>query len=222
LCRKAVADVRDQVSRLSWPRLFHMRQDMNLRRRISELRNLADSDDWWNREIAGFALRDLIEDHFVAGMKLTNRWPYHRSARIRRAACQSLMQRKAKTTDHRLRPILKRLDVLMSDDDIYVRKCCGPYVVAYLAFTYPRIVIPWLKDQARSTDLNVCANVAKAFSQSLGARRPQDGVVILNMLATDHRRRVRQAVQSSARNISKKGELGNSIVARGLSRLLSM
>jgi hypothetical protein len=119
---------------------------MNLRRRISELRKLADSDDWWDRELAGFALHDLIEDHFVEGMKLTIHWPTHRSARIRRVACQSLMQRKAKTTDDRLRPILKRLEILMNDGDIYVRKCCGPYVVAYLAYTYPRIVIPWLKD----------------------------------------------------------------------------
>jgi hypothetical protein len=133
---------------------------MNLRGRISELRKLATSDDWWDREIAGFALRDFIEDHFVEGMKLTSRWPKHPSARIRRAACQSLMQRKPKTTDKRLPPILRRLEVLMTDDDIYVRKCCGPYVVAYLAYTYPRIVIPWLKDQTRSTDLNVRANVA--------------------------------------------------------------
>jgi hypothetical protein len=159
------------------------RPNVNLRRRISELCKLADSDDWWDREIAGFALRDLIEDHFVEGMKLTIRWPKHRSARIRGAACQSLMQRKAKTTDDRLRSILKRLEVLINDDDIYVRKCCGPYVVAYLAFTYPRIVIPWLKEQAHSSDLNVRTNVAKAFSQSLGARRPQDGVAILKMLA---------------------------------------
>jgi hypothetical protein len=194
---------------------------MNLRRRISELGKLADSDDWWDREIAGFALRDLIEDHFAEGMKLTRRWPKHRSARIRRAACQSLMQRKAKTTDERLRPILKRLDAFMKDDDIYFRKCCGPYVVAYLAYTYPRIVMPWLKDQARSTDLNVRANVAKAFSQSLGTRRPADGVAILKVLAKDQRRRVRQAVLASARNISKGGELGNSLVARKLRRLLS-
>ena len=194
---------------------------MNLRRRIAELRKLADLDDWWDREIAGFALRDLIEDHFVEGMKLTIRWPKHRSARIRRAACQSLMQRKAKTTDDRLRPILKRLEVLMNDDDIYVRKCCGPYVVAYLAYTYPRIVIPWLKQQARSTDLNVRTNVAKAFSQSLGARRPQDGVAILNVLATDRRRRVRQAVLSSARNIFKRSEAGKFLPARRLSRLLA-
>jgi 3-methyladenine DNA glycosylase AlkD len=106
---------------------------MNLRRRVSELRKLANSDDWWDREIAGFALRDLVEDHFVEGMKLTSRWPHDRSARIRRAACQSLMQRRAKTTDERLQPILQRVEVLMKDDDIYVRKCCGPYVVAYLA-----------------------------------------------------------------------------------------
>jgi hypothetical protein len=145
---------------------------MNLRRRISELRELAQSDDWWDREIAGFALRNLIENYFVEGMKLTMRWPKHRCARVRRAACQSLMHRKAKMTDGRLQPILKRLAVLMHDDDIYVRKCCGPYVVAYLAYTYPKMVIPWLKHQAHSTNLNVRTNVAKAFSQSLGARRP--------------------------------------------------
>jgi hypothetical protein len=131
------------------------------------------------------------------------------------------MQRKAKTTDDRLRPILKRLEVLMKDDDIYVRKCCGPYVVAYLAYTYPRIVIPWLKDQARSANLNVRTNVAKAFSQSLGARRPHDGIIILKLLATDHRHRVRQAVRSSAKNVFKKSGLGHSLVARKLSRLLS-
>jgi ketosteroid isomerase-like protein len=32
---------------------------LNLRRRILELRKLADSDDWWDREIAGFALRNM-------------------------------------------------------------------------------------------------------------------------------------------------------------------
>jgi hypothetical protein len=194
---------------------------MNLRRRISELRKLAVSDDWWDREIAGFALRDLMEDYFVEGMKLTKDWPKHGSARIRRAACQSLMQRKAKTTDDRLRPILRRLAVFMRDDDIYVRKCCGPYVVAYLAYTYLGIVMPWLKHQARSTDLNVRTNVAKAFSQSLGTRRPQDGLAILKVLATDRRRRVRQAVLSATRNILKRSDLGGSRAARELSRLLS-
>jgi 3-methyladenine DNA glycosylase AlkC len=195
---------------------------MNLRRRLSELRELAKSDDWWDREIAGFALRDLMEDHFAAAMALTRRWPKHRSARIRRAACQSLMQRKANTPDERLPPILKRLEISMQDDDIYVRKCCGPYVVAYLAYTYPRIVMPWLKNQARSSDLNVRANVAKAFSQSLGTRRPQDGVTILKMLDADRRLRVRQAVPAAARNITKKSELGKALVARRLWRLLDV
>ena len=166
-------------------------------------------------------MRDLMEDHFAAAMKLTRRWPKDRSARIRRAACQSLMQRKAKTPVQRLPPVLKRLEILMKDDDIYVRKCCGPYVVAYLAYTYPLIVMPWLKIQARSTDLNVRANVAKAFSQSLGTRRPEDGVAILKLLAKDPRRRVRQAALSSARNISKRSRLGGSLVSRKLSRLLS-
>jgi hypothetical protein len=132
------------------------------------------------------------------------------------------MQRKAKTTEDRLGPIPKRLEILMSDDDVYVRKCRGPYVVAYLAFTYPRLVIPWLKAQAGSSDLNVRANVAKAFSQSLGSRRPRDGVSILNTLAKDDRRRVRQAVLSSARNILRKSGRHKSALPRRLLDLLSM
>lgn len=79
-----------------------------------------------------------------------------------------------------------------------------------------------MKNQARSSDLNVRANVAKAFSQSLGTRRPQDGVTILKMLAADRRLRVRQAVPAAARNITKKSELGKALVARRLWRLLDV
>jgi hypothetical protein len=123
------------------------------------------------------------------------------------------MQRKAKTSDDRLPAILRRLEILMRDDDIYVRKCCGPFVVGYLGYTYPGVVLPWLSKQTRSSDINVRTNVAKAFSQALGGRHPKEGVAILKLLAADDNRRVIQAVRSSARNISKRSTIGQALVS---------
>jgi hypothetical protein len=96
----------------------------------------------------------------------------------------------------------------------------GPYVVAYLASTYPKLVLPWLRKQACSPNLNARANAAKAFSQSLGGRLRAAGVSILRLLARDDNRRVRQAVLASARNIARRSEAGGSLVQRRLSPLL--
>ena len=90
----------------------------NLRRQIGRLYKAANSDDWWDREVAGFALRDLTEDHFGDVMKLTKEWASDASSRIRRAACLACLQRKRKTSSDRLPIILRRLSVLMKDDDI--------------------------------------------------------------------------------------------------------
>jgi len=176
----------------------------NLNKRIQELQRGALSDDWSRREEAGFSLRDLMEEHFDEVMRLTESWVKHPSERVRRAACLACMQRKAFTDSQRVRKVLHRLTTLMKDDSLYVRKCCGPFVVGYLGYTYPSLTIPWLKKQARIRDLNARANVAKAFSQALGGRHPWEGLEILAILAIDDRSRVRQAVSASARNIVRR------------------
>jgi hypothetical protein len=91
----------------------------------------------------------------------------------------------------------------MHDDDAYVRKCCGPFVVGYLGYTYPTVTLPWLERMANALDLNVRANVAKAFSQALGRRRSREGLEILNRLAEDDRNRVASATGASVRNIAR-------------------
>lgn len=168
---------------------------------VHRLYALAQSDDWSMREEAGFSLRNLIEQHFEQGMALSEAWPADASNFVRRAACLACMQRKAWTDEGRLARVLDRLTGLMADDDLYVRKCCGPFVVGYLGYTYPRISLPWLATMARSEDLNVRANVAKAFSQALGRQQANAGLELLNVLSADPRHRVRSAVQSSLRNI---------------------
>lgn len=168
---------------------------------VRRLYELAQSDDWSEREEAGFSLRNLIEQHFEEGMALSAAWPADPSNYVRRAACLACMQRKAYTDEGRVAAVLERLTSLMADDDLYVRKCCGPFVVGYLGYTYPRVTLPWLESMAHSENLNVRANVAKAFSQALGRQQPDAGLSILSLLSDDTRHRVRSAVKSSLRNI---------------------
>ena len=175
-----------------------------LRREIERLKRLADSHDWTARERAGFALRDLLELNFDEGMKLTEQWVFDDSERIRRAACLACMQRKRFTSPARVRRVLKRVERLMKDESLYVRKCCGPFVIGYLGYTYPEISLPWLYRQAEKRHANIRTNVAKAFSQALGGRHPIDGVKILGLMARDDHARVRSAVSASLRNIQKR------------------
>jgi 3-methyladenine DNA glycosylase AlkC len=165
---------------------------------------MAASDQWHERETAGFALRDLLELNFEDGFRLTENWVDDPSENIRRAACLACMQRKRFTDEPRLRAVLSRLDRLMTDDSVYVRKCCGPFVVGYLGYTYPRITLPWLALRSRSADPNVRTNVAKAFTQALGGSHPADALKILRRLSHDRTPRVRSAVRSALRNIARR------------------
>jgi HEAT repeat protein len=171
---------------------------------ILSLKVEADSLDWQTREAAGFALRDLIEVEFDLGIRYTRDWVQDPSERIRRAACLACMQRKRFTTPQRLRVILQRLRLLMADDSLYVRKCCGPFVVGYLGYTYPSLSIPWLLTQSKRQNLNVRTNVAKAFSQALGGHFPKEALDILEPLAEDPSPRVRSAVAASLRNVLRR------------------
>lgn len=179
------------------------RGSADLRKTIEGLYRLSQSEDWSLREEAGFCLRDLIEEHFEAGMALTESWPTDSSCFVRRAACLACMQRKRTTNSQRISEILRRLELVMTDDALYVRKCCGPFVVGYLGYTYPASTLPWLLHMANDQDLNVRANVAKAFSQALGKHHPREGLQVLDRLADDTRQRVRAAVGASFRNIIK-------------------
>ncbi len=181
---------------------------------LKSLRKLAASDDWSTREGAGFDLRNLIEEEFDAAMRLSESWVSDPSDRVRRAACLGCMQRKGHTDSRRVRSILRRLEKLMSDDSIYVRKCCGPFVVGYLGYTYPTLTLPWLAKQARKADLNVRANVAKAFTQALGRRHPVEGLAILKALAEDERPRVRSAVVSALRNMVRVKSISTATVRK--------
>jgi 3-methyladenine DNA glycosylase AlkC len=173
---------------------------------VARLKTLAVSEDWSTREEGGFGLRDLSEQYFEEVMALTQDWVTDANPYVQRAACLACMQRKGKTPLERLPHILARLEPLMAVDDLYVRKCCGPFVVGYLGYTYPQVTLPWLANQAKRTDFNVRANVAKAFSQALGKCHPEEGLTILTSIADTPHRRVEAAIAASLRNIMKRSD----------------
>lgn len=171
---------------------------------LRDLRALADSDNWHEREDAGYRLRDLLEKDPPRFIALTADWVTDASENVRRAACLGCLVRKGRKLEASLwPPILDRLAALMGDRSVYVRKCCGPFVVGILGWTYPDMVLPWLRIMAARTDEQVRWNVASAFSQTLGRRFPDDALAILRELAADERRLVRGAVRSALRNVGK-------------------
>jgi hypothetical protein len=193
---------------------------VNIRDAVCSLRAQADSVNWSERETAGFMLRDMMEVHFDQVFQLTKAWVHDPSERVRRAVCLACMQRKRFTTSVRLRLILERLESLMADDSLYVRKCCGPFVVGYLGYTYPTTTLPWLEGQVRSPNLNTRANVAKAFSQALGGKHPVLAFEILHQLCDDPERRVRSAVGASVRNILRRKAASTDDIALRFPELL--
>ncbi|MFZ5672118.1 MAG: HEAT repeat domain-containing protein [Pseudomonadota bacterium] len=107
----------------------------------------------------------------------------------------------------------------MADRSVYVRKCCGPFVVGILGWTYPEILLPWLRRMAEHDDEHVRWNVASAFTQTLGRRFPDDAVTILHQLAADERKLARGAVRAALRTVGKtQGAAGGAAISL-LSRL---
>lgn len=176
---------------------------------------MADSSDWHVREDAGYRLRDLLENDVETVIALTQDWVEDPSPNVRRAACLGCLVRKGRRLEKdKWPPILRRLERLMEDGDGYVRKCCGPFVVGVLGWTYPDIVTPWIVRLAASEAENVRWNVAAAFSQAFGTKHPDVAMKALRILSDDPRPAVRRRVISSLKNVRKvEGGLGGEATA---------
>ena len=137
-------------------------------------------------------------------IQLLKKWTNNKNDRVRRASCLACMHRKKFGTKNRIVKILKLLEVLMKDDSKYVKKCCGPFVVGYLGYTYPQITLNWLNNQAIKTDENIRWNVAKSFSQALGRRFPHESLNILSKINYNDSKYVKSAIMSSLKKHSNK------------------
>lgn len=176
----------------------------NLQQRIEEIRLLAIDTDWKSREKGGFELRNLFADNFESIQPILTAWMNDKNERIRRAAVLACMQKKLHEQPYRVIRILDMLEISLDDTSRYVRKCHGPFVLGYLGYTYPTIVLPRIEQWSRVKKRQYERwNIASAFSQAFGRRYPDEAIKVLTLLASDSRQLVWKAVASSLKNVSQ-------------------
>ncbi|MDX2085356.1 MAG: HEAT repeat domain-containing protein [Candidatus Melainabacteria bacterium] len=164
---------------------------------------------WQVREWGGFSLRGLMEKHFEEAFALSEPWVHDPSVNVRRGALIGCKLTKKSATPERVHQVLERISHFMSDENDYIKKNCGPFVVNELGSLQPEIVLNWLKIQAQIPNVHVRANVAKAFTQAFGKRYPQEAMSVLELLRDDPERRVQSAIISALKNLNKNGAVSS-------------
>jgi len=86
---------------------------------------------------------------------------------------------------------------LLSDDNPYVRKNCGPFALSAVACRNPEDAFKRFGELVQSEDQNVRWNIAMCLGVMFGVRYPKQSISLLATLARDERRFVRRAVASS-------------------------
>lgn len=175
-----------------------------LPRKIEEIRILIIDNDWKLREKGGFEFRDLFSENFELVLPIVIEWINDNNERIRRAAVLACMQKKLHNQPSKIVALLDMLENSLNDSSRYVRKCHGPFVLGYLGYTYPAIVLPRIELWAKVKEQEYERwNIASAFSQALGRRYPDEAIKVLTLLASDSRPLVWKAVASSLKNVSQ-------------------
>lgn len=155
---------------------------------LLELQREAANPDWERREVAGFELRRRVEVDWQAKLPVLDAWLVSDNEYIRRAAVLACMVRKRYGSPPCTIGLLEKIEKVLNDSSVYVRKCTGPFVLGYLGYTYPDVVLPQIEtwfDRYKDGHKYTCWNLASTFSQALGRRQPQTALKLLPLLA-DH------------------------------------
>ncbi len=173
---------------------------------LSGLRELAIDDDWKRREESGFELRSRVEKDHMSMLIHLDKWLDDPNDRIRRASVLACMVRKKFGTPEIISKILIRIEKVLNDNSLYVRKCTGPFVLGYLGYTYPETTLPQIKQWVNfyiNGPKYICWNLASAFSQALGRKQPDFALEILPYLSEHNDKLVQRAVIRSLINVAK-------------------
>jgi len=170
-------------------------------------------EPWEVREWGGFALRDLMQQHFDDVFKLSTPWVSDESANVQRGALLGCKFTKKYATPEVVKQLLKRIESFMTNGHKYMIKNCGAFVVNELGGSQPGIVGEWLATQATLEDEFVRVNVAKAFTKAYGKNNPEIAVKTLKIIKDDERKRVKSAITSALTNLYKKSKIDHKILA---------
>ncbi|MCI2425648.1 DNA alkylation repair protein [Candidatus Acetothermia bacterium] len=177
----------------------------NIDRSMEILLKMADDKNWQVRESAGTACGRILRREFPGTLVILHRWRSHPSANVRRAVLIATMKAAQTKNPDWGEPLLKLIDPLMVDRNLYVRRNLGPFTLGSgMLRYYPEVTFEFLTGWSTSHDEQALWNVAMAFSASAAPALVNRALIILRKLALDERRYVWRAVATAMWKLGKK------------------
>ena len=161
---------------------------------------MADSPKWGVREDATVEIKKINDKFFLEYLPIWKEWVADPNPNIRRAVEVGLLRIKKEFIPH----ALDLLDPLMYDDNVYVRKNCGPFGLSHVGYKDPDTTFKRLKKWMKIKDKNVCWNVAMCLGVWFGQSNPEESLKLLKVLAKDQEKFVWRAAASSLVKLIRK------------------
>lgn len=167
---------------------------------LAKIRKMADSSDWEVREDAAGEIRKINDKFFLEYLPVWKKWVKDPNPNIRRAVEVGLLRIKKEFVPH----ALDLLGPLMYDDNLYVRKNCGPFALSRVGRKDPKATLQRLRKWIKIDDKNVRWNVAMCLGSWFGQTYPDEALKLLKVLAKDREKFVWRAAASSLVKLIRK------------------
>lgn len=171
--------------------------DKNLLVRIKEL---ANSSDWMVREDAATEIKKINDKSFLEYLPVWKEWVKDPNPNIRRVTEVGLLRIKKEFVPQSL----DLLEPLLYDNNVYVRKNCGPFVLSSIGYKDPISTFKKLKSWIKISDKCVRWNVAMCLGVRFGQRYPDEALKLLKKLTENKERLIWRAVASSLVKLIRK------------------
>ena len=167
---------------------------------LTKIKKMADSPDWRVRENAAVEIKKINDKFFLKYLPVWKKWVAEPNHNIRRTVEVGLLRIKKEFVPH----ALDLLDPLMYDDDVYVRKNCGPFALSHVGYKDPTTTFKRLRKWMKVKDKNVRWNVAMCLGVWFGQSNPEESLKLLKVLAKDQEKFVWRAAASSLVKLIRK------------------
>lgn len=167
---------------------------------LEKIRKLACNEDWGKRENAAVEIKKINDKYFEDYYPIWEKWIKDRNPKIRRAVEVGLLRIDKKY----VKKSLELLKPLLYDDNIYVRKNCGPFSLSHVCYKNPDLAFSKIKEWMTIDEVNVRWNIAMCLGAWFGQKNPKKSLKLLKPLAKDKRKFVWRAVASSLIKILRK------------------
>lgn len=159
---------------------------------LEKIKKMAGSSDWGIREDAATEIKKINDLSFLEYPPVWKRWVEDPDPNIRRAVEVGLLRIKKESVPY----ALDLLEILIYDENPYVRKNCGPFALSHVGYKDPRITFERLRKWMKSKDRNVRWNVAMSLGVWFGQKNYEKSLKLLEILAKDKERFVWRAAAS--------------------------